>query len=146
MDVTTAAEIAGILEKYRGELLRREVPHGIDHIQEALQKASMVARCTSAIDRLKAYATGATAHLKELGLDAVALDDELGRARRKFPGNRHLLAALMEEVGELAQAFLQRQGKPHIQKESLQVACVAMRIFAEGDPEFDTITDDEAKA
>lgn len=35
-----------------------------------------------------------------------ALDAELARARAKFPGNRFLLAAATEELGELAQALL----------------------------------------
>jgi hypothetical protein len=30
-------------------------------------------------------------------------------------------------------------------REALQVACVAMRIYEEGDPEFDNMTDEEAQ-
>lgn len=73
-----------------------------------------------------------------------ALDGEIVRARVKFPGNRFLLAALTEEVGELARALLQR--KPDdAWREALQVACVAMRIFEEGDATFADVTDAEAK-
>lgn len=72
------------------------------------------------------------------------LGEEVKRARAKFPNNRHLLAALTEELGELAQAFLQKQGRDRIRAEALQVACVAMRIFEEGDGAFDGWTDEEA--
>lgn len=78
---------------------------------------------------------------------ATACDvaEEIVQARRKFPGNRHLLAALVEEVGELAQAYLQRQPIDQVRKEALQVACVALRIYEEGDSVFADLTDAEAK-
>jgi NTP pyrophosphatase (non-canonical NTP hydrolase) len=75
----------------------------------------------------------------------VDLDAEVCRARKKLPNNRLLLAALMEEAGELAQALLQRQGTERVGKEALQVACVAMRIYEEGDSTFADVTDEEAK-
>jgi hypothetical protein len=62
---------------------------------------------------------------------------EIIRARKKHPGNAHLLAALTEEVGELAQAFLDNQGHQRIYDEAKQCACVAMRIMEEGDGDFD---------
>jgi len=65
------------------------------------------------------------------------LQSEVARARSKFPNNHHLLAALMEEVGELAQAMLQQLPREQIEKEALQVACVAVRIAEEGDASFD---------
>lgn len=74
----------------------------------------------------------------------TAVGREVERARMKFPGRRFLLAALTEEVGELAQAYLQKKPRAEIQKEALQVACVALRIFEEGDSIFDDITDREA--
>jgi hypothetical protein len=70
---------------------------------------------------------------------------EVARARRKFPGNSLLLAALFEEGGELAKELLQRGGKTRVQKEALQVACVAMRIYEEGDATFDHVTDAQAQ-
>lgn len=73
------------------------------------------------------------------------LDDELIKARTKFPGNRFLLAALMEEVGELAKALLQNKDPDEWMTEALQVACVAIRIFEEGDSSFADITPDESK-
>ena len=64
-----------------------------------------------------------------------AVDDlmaEMARARKKFPGNRYLLAALVEEVGELGEAMLSGTREEAYQ-EALQCACVAMRIAEEGD-------------
>lgn len=63
---------------------------------------------------------------------------EVERARSKFPGNHKLLAALMEEVGELAQAMLQKKDPHDIAKEAIQVAAVAIRILEEGDADFAT--------
>ncbi len=65
-----------------------------------------------------------------------AIDAELVRARTKFPDNAKLLAALMEEVGELAQAMLQDKPHKEIRKEAFQVACVAIRLAEEGDSDF----------
>ena len=75
----------------------------------------------------------------------VELADEIVRARAKFPGSRFLLAALTEEVGELARAILQRKTGDEIKREAIQVACVALRIYEEGDSAFDGLTDEESK-
>ncbi len=75
----------------------------------------------------------------------ACLQNEVMRARAKFPGNRHLLAALTEEVGELAQAILQRKPHSEVVEEAIQVACVAMRIAEEGDSAFDDLTAEESK-
>jgi NTP pyrophosphatase (non-canonical NTP hydrolase) len=72
-----------------------------------------------------------------------ALAAEIVLARAKFPGNRHLLAALTEEVGELAKALLQGRPEDEWEREALQVACVAIRILEEGDAEFAALTDEE---
>lgn len=72
--------------------------------------------------------------------------DELLRARTKFPGNTHLTHALTEEVGELAKAQLQRRPRSEVVAEAVQVACLAIRIIEEGDADFATITDAEAKS
>lgn len=61
---------------------------------------------------------------------------EMRRAREIHPGNAHLLAALTEEVGEVARAFLEGDHE-HAKKEAIQVACVAMRIAIEGDGDFE---------
>lgn len=71
---------------------------------------------------------------EEITLDAIS--QEVVRARTKFPGNAKLLAALTEEVGELAKAMLQRRPKDEIEKEAVQVACVAIRLIEEGDSDF----------
>lgn len=58
--------------------------------------------------------------------------DEVRRARTKFPGGRFLLAALAEEVGELAEAIVAKD-RDDTFAEAIQVAAVAIRIAEEGD-------------
>jgi hypothetical protein len=70
-------------------------------------------------------------------LTLSAITAETIHARLKFPGNKHLLAALVEEVGELAQAMLQDKPRDQIEREAIQVATVAVRIIEEGDAAFD---------
>jgi hypothetical protein len=65
-----------------------------------------------------------------------ALANEMIAARLQFPQNAHMQAALVEEVGELAKAYLEGEPVEAIRKEALQVACVAMRIYEEGDRDF----------
>lgn len=60
-----------------------------------------------------------------------ALQREISRARSKFPNNKKMFLALSEEVGELAKDMLEE--KNSWREEALQVACVAMRIYEEGD-------------
>lgn len=64
------------------------------------------------------------------------IEDEIERARAKHPDPAHLTVALMEEVGELAQAELQGQSRERIREEAVQVIAVAVRIIQEGDAEF----------
>jgi len=71
--------------------------------------------------------------------DQVFLNEvtqELARARIKFPSQpRYLtLAALMEEVGELAQAALQHR-ESSVYGEAIQVAVMAMRVAIDTNPE-----------
>lgn len=90
--------------------------------------------------------TPAPGYLAGVASTPKALDDlatEILRARDKFPGNAHLLAALTEEVGELATELLQRGNCRDARKEAIQVACVAIRIATEGAKEFDTLTEQE---
>lgn len=70
---------------------------------------------------------------KQESLEAVK--NEIARAREKFPNNKHLLAALTEEVGELNKAYLEGDFE-HAKTEAIQVACVALRILEEGDSDF----------
>lgn len=66
--------------------------------------------------------------------------EELDRARRKFPSANHSLPALMEEVGELAQAKLKwaagKQNESHMYKEGLQVVTMVMRVLFDQDDTF----------
>lgn len=68
------------------------------------------------------------------------IDAELEFARFKFPSTKYLLAALVEEVGELAQALIDHsRGKTtaeHIYEEAIQVAAMAIRLAEEGSEEF----------
>lgn len=69
------------------------------------------------------------------------LEAEMRRSRRNYPENNAMLAGLMEEVGELARAFLEQQGgggalSGDVYTEALHVAAVALRIAEEGDAQF----------
>lgn len=66
---------------------------------------------------------------------------ELAKAREKFPSPNHSFTALVEEVGELAQALLKwSAGKWDYQRvidEAIQVATMAQRIVVEGDSSYE---------
>lgn len=69
------------------------------------------------------------------------IEAELTRARTKFPGGENNFAALVEEVGEVAQAILKIQhegGKSHedVYQEAIQTAVTAIRLATEGDASF----------
>lgn len=70
----------------------------------------------------------------------AGLEAELIHARAKFPGTQYVTVALMEEVGELAQAMLKVEAskwpKSRIHEEAIQVAAMAMRVATEGDTSF----------
>jgi NTP pyrophosphatase (non-canonical NTP hydrolase) len=75
------------------------------------------------------------------GLVIKMITDELAAAREAFPGKTHMLAALVEEVGELAQAIMQHDRKQEtsvheVLREAVQVACMAIRVAVEGDDNF----------
>jgi hypothetical protein len=74
-----------------------------------------------------------------------AIAAEVARGRAKFPAGRMLLPALVEEVGELAKALLQKRPRAESRKEAMQVAAVAMRIMEDGCSEFDNLPDEAAK-
>jgi NTP pyrophosphatase (non-canonical NTP hydrolase) len=65
---------------------------------------------------------------------------ELQFARAKFPGSNLNFPALVEEVGELANALLDHAyGKAtseNVFAEAIQVACMAIRVAEEGSAEF----------
>jgi hypothetical protein len=68
------------------------------------------------------------------------LENEVARARGKFPQTAMMMTALMEEVGELAQALLHvRLGNgtsAEVYAEAVQVATMAMRVATEGDADY----------
>jgi len=57
---------------------------------------------------------------------------ELARARAKFPDPYGMLAAMTEEVGEVAKAMLEEEPE-RVRAEAIQVAVTAIRIAVEGD-------------
>lgn len=57
---------------------------------------------------------------------------EAERARAKFPAPNPQLAALVEEVGEVAKALLSEDWE-HVRAECIQVAAMALRIALDGD-------------
>jgi hypothetical protein len=70
--------------------------------------------------------------------------NEVKRARRKFPSSALALAALTEEVGELAAAMLKARAgdaaaAANVWAEAIQVAAMAQRVAVEGDPSFDLV-------
>ena len=66
------------------------------------------------------------------------IDDELARARKKFPDAAGAMCALTEEVGELAKAVLDEPAA-RVRREAVQVICMAVRIIQEGDRTLDEI-------
>lgn len=107
--------------------------HGIDTVVGVLTAAaegedSYQLRVVEAVGRQEAMA----ARIETIATIAA----EVERARTLFPGRRHLLAALMEEVGELAKAFLERESVEQIQLEAQQVAAMAIRLYEEGDEDY----------
>lgn len=69
---------------------------------------------------------------------AEAIDDELHRARKKFPEQDGVssLSVLVEEVGEVARAIIeyQRDGTTwdNVVEEAIQVAAMAIRLIQDG--------------
>lgn len=66
----------------------------------------------------------------------VEVLEEVARARTKFPSSNLKLAALTEEVGELAKAMLDEPAE-NVRKEAVQVAAMALRVAIDGDRSFD---------
>ena len=80
--------------------------------------------------------------IPQIGHDlAQRIDDEIARARKKFPQPNALLAALTEEVGEVAEALMDKSWD-EVTKECVQVCAMAIRIIHEGDP---TLNETRAK-
>jgi hypothetical protein len=66
-----------------------------------------------------------------------ALSNELARAMTKHPGRAMMMEALAEELGELAACPAAAIDAPG-NREALQVACVALRIYMHGAPDTQT--------
>jgi NTP pyrophosphatase (non-canonical NTP hydrolase) len=88
-----------------------------------------------AVTSLQIYERDAAVSSTLHTLTIHALDQEIARGRAKFPKNDLMLAALTEELGELADA-LESERPDDIRREALQVAAVAVRIAEEGDTTF----------
>lgn len=61
-----------------------------------------------------------------------AVDAELSRARVMFPRASATMAALTEEVGELAKALMD-ESPERVRQEAIQVIVMAIRVITEGD-------------
>jgi len=73
------------------------------------------------------------------------MHDELVKARAKFPDSKKMLAAITEELGELAEALLKltedgeldrgehNNRRQNVYDEAIQVATTALRLAVEGD-------------
>ena len=70
--------------------------------------------------------------------------EEVLRARKKFPSSEGSVAALMEEVGELSQAMMEKPWD-EVVAEALQVAAMACRVAIEGDPSLDNVRKQRVK-
>jgi NTP pyrophosphatase (non-canonical NTP hydrolase) len=89
------------------------------------------------------------ANTVELGMEKYDLSNpfnairaEVARARKLHPGNHHLFLALVEEVGEIAEA-MQRGDSEHARQEAVQVACLAVRLIEENDASWFSAKSDE---
>ncbi len=71
----------------------------------------------------------------------LEINAELEQARAKFPMPNPTFVALVEEVGELAQALLKcKSGSPEhskrVYEEAIQCAVMAIRVLEEGDRDY----------
>ena len=69
---------------------------------------------------------------------------ETARARELFPSSEGIFAALAEEVGELAQALLDKPWD-QVVEEAMQVAAMAARVALEGDPTLSEVRERRAR-
>ena len=114
----------------------------ISRIDDVLREAGGMAH---AEDRVPAMAP---APVVDFMMDVAA---EIERVASLFPGPNPNLAALTEEVGEVARALLEARARSFelggldrgdwddIRTEAVQVAAMAFRIVFEGDPTLDVV-------
>ena len=62
--------------------------------------------------------------------------EEVIHSRTKYPTNRQLMGALIEEAGECTKALFGEVPNANVTREAIQVAAVALRIATEGDADF----------
>lgn len=79
--------------------------------------------------------------MNEIKLEIImsCVEHEIYNARQKFPGSTDMIIALMEEVGELAEAFLQTKEKAKdtsVFREAIHVIATVIRLVQEGDDNF----------
>lgn len=73
-------------------------------------------------------------------MDALTdLESEIYRASALHPGNRMLFPALVEQIGEVAQA-IQEGEADQARLECLHVACVAIRMYMQDLPYFEQLS------
>lgn len=100
--------------------------------------------CGQGVDLCQCFELDAIAYQRLNGPDAIVfamIRGELTAARKEFPGTTHMLPALVEEVGELAEALMEHdraQAKTvtEVLREAVQCACMAIRVATEGDENF----------
>lgn len=99
-----------------------------------LEKGSFCAACS----RNKSNTCVIHQHRVSISLDQFMdyIKLEVLRARVLFPHCHGVLAALTEETGEVAKAYL-GESRHRIMKESIQCAAMAIRVALEGDPTMD---------
>lgn len=147
-DKSRLNEIIRMVEE-RNDVEKRKLRQQLDYVQHLLESAradgnDLEIRVREAEEGFRR----AEARLNEtqngnLPSDLVAdLAAELNHARAKFPKNRFLTVALLEEAGELAKAYLQRETVERIKREAIQVMTVAARIYSEGDATMASVDDE----
>lgn len=93
-----------------------------------------------------------TLRIASLGPVIEAVEEELLKARNKFPANKHMVHAFTEEHGEVVKAMLDQyhskmshqayapeeydRDNQEIKKELIQTICMAIRVLQEGDADF----------
>ncbi len=72
------------------------------------------------------------------------IEGEAMRARKLFPDPAGVMTALVEEVGELAKAYLDEPWEC-VEAEAIQVAAMAIRVLEEGDPTLTEVREKRRK-
>jgi len=100
--------------------------------------------CGSALDLCVCIDPDAMAHDRLTSVDGLVIrmiKDELVAARDAFPGDTHMLAALVERVGEVSRGLMEHDRglgttTQQVLREAVQVAAMAVRLATEGDSNF----------